>query len=314
MARIWTMGEILVEVMRRDVDKSFLEPDVFIGPFPSGAPAIFIDTVARLGGKAGIIGTVGNDDFGKCVMNRLEADGVDISEVKVDEKGTTGVAFVTYFSDGERRYIFHLSNSAASKIEKPQEVKEADLFHVMGCSMTMNEKAYEEIISTTKAFISKGAKVSFDPNIRPELLHGRSFRDFTGEIMKNCSFLLPGVEELKLLSGKDSIEDAVSSLFENPVLEVIALKRGKHGCTVYTRDSSYSFGIYDIPPMDATGAGDCFDGAFLQSYLSGLSMEESIKVATAAASLNTGAFGPMEGKVSHESIAQTINGDLYIEL
>ena len=51
MAGIWTMGELLVEIMRPKAGMELYEPGEFLGPFPSGAPAIFIDTVARLGGE-----------------------------------------------------------------------------------------------------------------------------------------------------------------------------------------------------------------------------------------------------------------------
>ena len=77
MAEIMTMGEIIVEILRDGVDKPLDKAEVFRGPYPSGAPAIFIDTVARLGHKAAIVGGVGVDDFGKCLLNRLEGDGVD---------------------------------------------------------------------------------------------------------------------------------------------------------------------------------------------------------------------------------------------
>ena len=72
MAAIWTMGELLVEIMRPRADMSMFEAGEFLGPYPSGAPAIFIDTAARLGHQAGIIGGVGSDDFGKCLLDRLE--------------------------------------------------------------------------------------------------------------------------------------------------------------------------------------------------------------------------------------------------
>ena len=73
MASIWTMGELLVEIMRPQAGMGLREPDAFLGPYPSGAPAIFIDTVARLGHPAGMIGGVGEDDFGRCVVERLRA-------------------------------------------------------------------------------------------------------------------------------------------------------------------------------------------------------------------------------------------------
>ncbi|MCD6232542.1 sugar kinase, partial [Candidatus Aerophobetes bacterium] len=63
-----SIGELLVEVMRKKVDEPLGVPGTFVGPFPSGAPAIFIDTVARLGVRSGFIGTVGEDDFGKLIL------------------------------------------------------------------------------------------------------------------------------------------------------------------------------------------------------------------------------------------------------
>ena len=58
-AEIWTMGELLVEVMRPRRGMSLSQAAEFLGPFPSGATGIFIDTVARLGHSAAIIsGTI----------------------------------------------------------------------------------------------------------------------------------------------------------------------------------------------------------------------------------------------------------------
>ena len=76
MARIMTIGEILVEIMATERGQSFRAPGALVGPFPSGAPAIFIDQVARLGRSAGIIGCVGDDDFGWLNIDRLRRDGV----------------------------------------------------------------------------------------------------------------------------------------------------------------------------------------------------------------------------------------------
>jgi len=59
MCEIWTMGEMLVEIMRPKAGMQLFEPGEFVGPFPSGAPTIFIDTVARLKHSAGIFGGVG---------------------------------------------------------------------------------------------------------------------------------------------------------------------------------------------------------------------------------------------------------------
>jgi sugar/nucleoside kinase (ribokinase family) len=83
MARIMTIGEILVEIMATERGQSFRVPDTLAGSFPSGAPAIFVDHVGRLGRPAGIIGCVGDDDLGWLNIDRLQRDGVDTRLGKV---------------------------------------------------------------------------------------------------------------------------------------------------------------------------------------------------------------------------------------
>lgn len=299
---ICTMGEMIVEIMRNEVDAPLNEACVFLGPFPSGAPAIFIDTVAKLGHSAAIIGGVGKDDFGRCLTDRLTKDGVDCSLVGEYIEASTGCAFVTYFSDGGRKFIFHIGNTPAAMPKMPpkERLPDADYFHVMGCSLMASEAFGREIVKTMHAFREKGAKISFDPNIRPELLGNASLVD---EVMAVTSVFQPGVSELLMISGCDTVEDAVKKCFENEILEIIALKNGSKGCRVFTRDGEFSQGIYEVEPLDATGAGDSFDGAFLVALAEGKDVRTAAKIASAAAALNTAVFGPMEGKISKESVA-----------
>ncbi len=78
MSKVFTIGEILVEIMASKIGQPFDQPGIWNGPYPSGAPAIFIDQVTRLGVPCGIISCVGNDGFGDINIHRLAADGVDI--------------------------------------------------------------------------------------------------------------------------------------------------------------------------------------------------------------------------------------------
>jgi len=309
MAEVWTMGELLCEVMRPEVDMPLDKADVFYGPFPSGAPAIFIDTVARLGHTAGIVGGVGDDDFGKCLIERLENDGVDISQISSYDDGTTGVAFVTYFEDGSRRFLYHFPDTPATRPKAPPANELGDdvkYFHIMGCSLMAKKEFGLEILKLMDSLVEKGVKVSFDPNIRPELMKDASVYQMIQKVMAHCSVFLPGVSELLTISGKETVEDAVSACFENPSLEVIALKKGSDGCTIYTRDEEVSFGVYKIDAKDSTGAGDCFDGAFLCGLLEGKPIGEAAKMATAAAAFNTAVLGPMEGDISPDTVKRMI--------
>ena len=108
---IITFGELLVEIMRTEVDISHGEIGAFYrGPYPSGAPAIFIDSAARMSRafnfSTGFIGVVGNEEFGNCILSKLKEDGVDISQIRVDYNKTTGIAFNQYNSNGSRKFIF----------------------------------------------------------------------------------------------------------------------------------------------------------------------------------------------------------------
>ena len=307
MAEVWTMGELLCEVMRPDIDAPLDVAGTFLGPFPSGAPAIFINTVANLGRSAGIVGGVGDDDFGKNILDRLTASGVDCSLIEKYDDGTTGVAFVTYFADGSRRFLYHFPDTPATRPSAPSLDKlgsDVRWFHIMGCSLMANERFGKEIVKLAKALAEKGVKISFDPNIRPELMNDNS--GYVKEVMDVCNVLLPGRAELLAISGKDTVEEAVKSCFENPILEVIALKEGEKGVTVYTRDEKITLGIYRVDVKDPTGAGDCFDGAFICGLMDGKSLPESAKQATAAAAINTAAFGPMEGIVTPATVAKMI--------
>jgi sugar/nucleoside kinase (ribokinase family) len=67
-----------------------------------------------------------------------------------------------------------------------------------------------------------------------------------------------------------------------------------------------------VEQKDATGAGDCFDGAFIAGLVQGKSIEDAAKMASAAGALNAAAFGPMEGKISPEAIIKMIEGNLVI--
>jgi len=304
VAEIWTMGELLVEVMRPRRGMSLSQPGEFLGPFPSGATGIFIDTVARLGHSAAIVSGVGNDDFCKCLLERFRRDGVDASRVLVVPNKATGVAFVTYFEDGSRRFLYHWDHTPAVMAKAPTvaDVRGARFLHIMGCALMPNRDFRAEVFKAVGRFVRAGAKVSFDPNVRAELLSGRSVSSFIGPVLKSCSVLLPGERELQLLSGLEDIDAAARRLLARPPMETIAVKRGSRGCTVYSQGRKLHVPSYQVREIDPTGAGDCFDACFLCGLLEALPLEECARNAAAAGALNAAAFGPMEGDISRQSI------------
>ena len=317
MAEIWTMGETLVEIMRTEVDKPLNETGLFSGPYPSGSSAIMISTVARMGHSCGIISGVGNDGFGECMLNRLKKDGVDVSKVLVDPDGSTACAFVAYDSQGDRRYLFHWDETPATKAVMPDvtepSLKEAKYFHVMGCALTAKLSYGWEIVKTARAMKAQGTKISFDPNVRTEHLtnpkKSKESFEIINAMLEITNLFAPGLDELKLVSGIDDVEEAVKMCFENPNLEILMLKMGSKGSRIYTRDGQVvDQGLYKVESVDPTGAGDTSLGAFLCALLEGKNMKECAEIAAAAGALNVAAFGPMEGKISPENVQAMRDG------
>lgn len=308
-AEVWTMGELLVEVMRPRPGLDLGKAAPFIGPFPSGAPGIFIDTAARLGHSSAIISGVGDDEFGRCILERFRADGVATDLVGVFPNRSTGVAFVMYEKDGSRKFIFHWDGTPAVMAEVPDasEIVSARFFHVMGCSLMANDAFRERVFRALELFRSRGARISFDPNIRFELLAGRPVDQIAGPLLRSCSILFPGEREAVLLGGEETPERAVTALFSRYPMELIVLKRGRKGCTVFHRagDRVDSFDVpaFRVREVDPTGAGDCFDAGFLCGLLEGKDPRESARLASAVGALNAQAFGPMEGRISPQTAA-----------
>jgi sugar/nucleoside kinase (ribokinase family) len=302
MAKIYTMGEILMEIMRVEKDKPLDRADFFKGPFPSGAPAIFISTAAQLGNDTKIWGGVGKDKFGEALIRRLKNDGVDVSDVMTGE-GSTAAAFVAYAGNGDREFIFHVNGTPASDAVFRETGNIPDFFHVMGCSLTINDRFREEIEHACRYFHDKGAKISFDPNIRPTLLGTRNIMDIAGNVMNRCSVFLPGRDELLLFSeGRTDLHEAAAFLFDKfPKLEIIHIKLGRHGSQIITRKEKFTIPIYPIekryPIVDPTGAGDSFDAAFVSAIAAGQDLEYAGNLAAKAGAVNSIALGPMAGDI-----------------
>ena len=312
MAEIMIMGELLVEIMRAKEDVQLYETgEYFRGPFPSGAPGIFASTAARMNHSTGIISGVGNDDFGKNILDRLKQVGVDISRVIVSNAAATGAAFVTYFADGERKFIFHINNTPAVMAKAPENLdglEDCRFFHIMGCSLMASIPFGQEILKTMHMLKENGAKVSFDPNVRLEMLRDPKAMDIVREAYENCNIFMPGRSEIRMITGEEDLDKAIQKAFaDNPGLELVVLKSGSEGSRIYTRDGlAETMGVYKVIQVDATGAGDSYDAAFICGLAEGKSLKDAARMGAAAGALNAAAFGPMEGNISPETVGRMI--------
>lgn len=292
------IGEILVEIMATSRGAGFLEPIGLIGPYPSGAPAIFIDQCARIGGSAGIVASVGDDDFGRVNVERLRADGVDVSAISVSPDHPTGSAFVRYRDDGSRDFVYNIGKSAAALVGLTAEARalfaRAGHLHVMGTAFAI-PGVWEILEVAIDAIKGRGGSVSFDPNLRKELLTLGQTRARFERLVDAADLLLPSGDELFVAAGVEDEAEAVRALFARHVGE-IALKRGEHGSTSFGADGSrFDCPAFKVDEVDPTGAGDCFGGAYVSCRRFGMPADRALDYANAAGARNVAVRGPMEG-------------------
>jgi sugar/nucleoside kinase (ribokinase family) len=304
-----SIGNLLVEVMRPGVDQPLDRPGSFVGPFPSGDTAIYIDTVARLGRSAGLIGAVGKDDFGACLLNRLRGDGVDCSQIKVLPDHSTGVAFVAYFGDGSRRFLFHWRHAAAGQLF-PEDVR-AGYFrgcrwlHVTGCNLAVSPFARDACLRALEV-LPAGARVSFDPNVRPGVLSDDEIRDLCRPALDRADTFFPSAGEAMLFTGAPGDEAGCRQLAAAGKL--VVLKQGAAGCRIFTADAEILVPAFAVDEVDPTGAGDAFCAGFTVALLEGMPLPGAGRFANAVGALAVTKRGPMEGVPTRDQVRALLAG------
>jgi sugar/nucleoside kinase (ribokinase family) len=290
------LGEALAEIMRPAIDIPLERAGLFEGPFPSGAPAIFVDACARLGLDTGFIGTVGDDAFGRMFRARLGGDGVDLSRLATDPDRATGVAFVTYRPDGGRDFLFHIKHAAAGAVPAFDEgyFARVRLVHVTGSTLAMGPDWHDACVRAVRLGKARGVLVSFDPNVRPELLGGRSVEEVCAPILEHVDVVLPSGDELRLLTGISTVEAAVRSMLARGVA-MVALKRGREGSSLFTSAGTIHMPTTPREERDPTGAGDAFAAGIAYGLLRGLSAEAMLRLANTMGGRAVTRLGPMEG-------------------
>ena len=305
MPSIVAIGEALVEIMRTAHDRSLDQPAEFVGPFPSGAPAIFASAAARLGASVGLASTLGDDAFGDCVERRLRADGIDCRALRRTAERLTGIAFVSYRSDGSRAFLFHLAGSAAALVGWEQipagYLADTRWLHITGSALSFSEEMRHACYRAAEVVHAQGGTVSLDPNLRPELLTPDQIRAVCEPVVRLCSVVLPSGDEATTLTGAPTPAAAAEVLLARGI-RLVALKRGAEGSTLYSPAGTLEVPPFHVDEVDPTGAGDCYAAALAVALDEGHSLPTAGAFANATGALATTRLGPMEGACSREAV------------
>jgi sugar/nucleoside kinase (ribokinase family) len=297
MKKVVTIGEILVEIMATTKGDGFHGVQPLVGPFPSGAPAIFVDQLGKLGTPCAIVSRVGDDDFGHLNIARLRQDGVDISGIGIAPDGTTGSAFVRYRDDGSRSFVFNIRDSACGNLQPTLAsdalIDSCDHLHVMGTALSAPGLGDMVMDAATRIKV-RGGTISLDPNLRPEIMGQSGLRDRLDTILAMTDLFMPSGDELFLFDDTQDETTAIRSLRDRGIRSIV-VKRGSQGASLFEQDLRVNVAPIAVQEIDPTGAGDSFGGTFLSFWLAGGDPEQALRYANAAGARAVTKLGPMEG-------------------
>jgi tagatose kinase len=285
------VGEALAEVMRAKPDVPLDRPGALLGPYPSGAPAIFASVAARLGAPTEICAAVGDDPFGRMIAERLDLAGVGVRALRTRSDAPTGVAFVSYARDGGRSFVFLVRDSAAARLgadDLGDLPETAEWLHVSGSALALGEPLGRTVWQAIQRVRARGGVIGFDPNVRPEAMT-RKVTERLRRVALTANVAFPSEGERELL-GLD---------------RDVLLRRGATVCTtcgalgvvVARPDGTLEVPAVRALEVDPTGAGDWFAAGFTAATLTGSDPGAAAAVGCAIAARCVETFGPMEAEM-----------------
>lgn len=256
-----------------------------------GSGSIAACGAARLGLRTALIGVVGDDVFGRFMIESLTERGVDVSGVVVDKTARTGVTVI--LDRGVDRAILTFPGTIAALTGEAVDQKLlASARHVHVASFflqTALATALPEVFTRAR---EAGASASIDPNWDPK----EEWNGGLVSLLAHTDVFLPnGAEAMRIARESDPASAARKLSAAGPL---VAVKLGAEGALGVGRDGELTEvrALPNIEPVDTVGAGDSFDAGVLAGLLGGQSTEEALALGCACGGLSTRARGGTAGQ------------------
>jgi len=275
--------------------ESITGTDHFFGPGGKGANQAV--AVARLGGRAAMVGRVGDDEHGVALVSGLESEGVDVSAVTVDEAAGTGLAVITIDQGAENTIV--VSPGANSSLAPFDIERSGALVASATVVLTQLEVPLEAVEAASE--IATGI---FCINPAPA-------RDLPTRLMQRVDLLVPNRSELGVLAHSTEPTDVhqaveMAASLDHPGATVVTL--GSAGAVLVEDGRAIHVPSPEVQSVDPTGAGDAFCGALVYSLSRGSTLEEAVRTAAAAGALATTRRGAQTAMPTSEEVEALLDG------
>jgi sugar/nucleoside kinase (ribokinase family) len=275
---ILTIGDMCVDliVTGDDVVPRFGQCEKLIGDYElemGGSCNIFACQAAKLGLRVGIIGRVGEDDFGRLVIRRLVDSGVDTQHVVVDPSVKTGLG-IALCQGNDRAILTYLGSLNAIYPEQISDELLRSAHHLHHGSYFLQTNLRPAIPGIFARARSFGLSTSLDTNWDPEERWNGTLR----KSLQVTDVFLPNEQEARYISRTTNVDDAIR-VFQGMGIAIIAVKQGEEGAQVISKGERHTCALPATTGGDSIGTGDSFDAGFLAGWLRGLPLEQCLQIA-----------------------------------
>jgi sugar/nucleoside kinase (ribokinase family) len=265
-----------------------------------GSGAITACAAARLGLRTAFVGVVGDDAFGRFMLDALAERGVDTSGCTVDPGRPTGLSVVL-----SRREDRATLTSVGTIGDLRGDLVPPELLtstrHVHVSSYFLQRRLRRDLPSLFDGAHHAGASTSVDPNWDP-----RERWEGVLELLDRTDCFFPNSTEARAITGIDDVDVAAEAITEHGTVAVVKFGQGG-GLAMWGDEVARSEAI-PADVVDTTGAGDTFDAGFIAGRLEGWPLERCLGLAVACGSLSTRAVGGTQAQPTMEEALAALGG------
>lgn len=261
-----------------------------------GSPANIAVALSKLGAKAGIISCVSDDGLGHYVCDYLRRLNVDLQGMLVDNKGSRTSLAITEMKASNCEVVIYRNNAAdltlsIEHIDKAY-IAQSKILLISGTALS-SSPSREATLAAIRYAREAGTLVVLDVDYRAYSWRSEEDSSLYYQMAASMSDVVIGNrEEFDVMEALDrdsvkSDDDQTAARYLQGATQILIIKAGELGSTVYTRDGQkFAQGIYPVEVKKPFGAGDSFAGAFMYSILQGYDLQESVKMGSASAAIN----------------------------
>ena len=282
------LGEICVDIiLSGDVTPVFGQVEKVLDDAvltAGSSSAIFACGAARLGLKVAFAGMVGDDLFGRFMLDALQARGVDTSGVVVNRAQKTGLT-VHLNRGADRAMLTHMGTMETfgrSDIDTSL-LRSARHLHVG--SYFLQKGLRPDVANIFAQAQAEGQSTSLDTGYDPDEAWGEDVQ----ATLAVTSVFLPNATEALALTAAPDIDHALAALAQR--VPVVAIKMGGDGARARAGDEEARAAALPVRVVDTTGAGDSFDAGFVYGFLNGWPLQQTLHLAAACGSLSAQGAG-----------------------